>query len=86
MVVAVMWRMIYDPANGSLNEGLRAIGLGSLAQNWLGDFDRALPSVGLIGTWVMYGLAMVLLTAGVQKDQQPSRKSSEPNYTSRPRC
>jgi raffinose/stachyose/melibiose transport system permease protein len=67
VVVAVMWRMIYDPQNGALNEGLRAVGLGSLAQNWLGDFDRALPSVGLIGTWVMYGLAMVLLTAGVQK-------------------
>jgi raffinose/stachyose/melibiose transport system permease protein len=67
VVVAVMWRMIYDPQNGVLNEGLRAIGLGSLAQSWLGDFDRALPSIGLIGTWVYYGLAMVLLTAGVQK-------------------
>jgi len=67
VVVAVMWRMIYDPRNGALNELLRSVGLGSLAQSWLGDFDRALPSVGLIGTWVMYGLAMVLLTAGVQK-------------------
>jgi len=67
VVVAVMWRMIYDPQNGVLNEGLRAIGLGSLAQSWLGDFDRALPSIGLVGTWVYYGLAMVLLTAGVQK-------------------
>ena len=67
VVVAVMWRMIYDPSNGALNEGLRAVGLGGLAQSWLGDFDLALPSVGLIGTWVMYGLAMVLLTAGVQK-------------------
>ena len=67
VVVAVMWRMIYDPNNGALNELLRAVGLGGLAQSWLGDFDRALPSVGLIGTWVMYGLAMVLLTAGVQK-------------------
>jgi raffinose/stachyose/melibiose transport system permease protein len=54
VVVAVMWRMIYDPGNGPLNEGLRAVGV-------------ALPAVGLIGTWVMYGLAMVLLTAGVQK-------------------
>jgi raffinose/stachyose/melibiose transport system permease protein len=67
VVVAVMWRMIYDPGDGLLNDGLRAIGLGGLAQNWLGDFDLALPSVGLIGTWVMYGLAMVLLVAGVQK-------------------
>jgi raffinose/stachyose/melibiose transport system permease protein len=67
VVVAVMWRMIYDPQNGALNEALRALGLGSLAQSWLGDFDLALPSIGLVGTWVYFGLAMVLLTAGVQK-------------------
>jgi raffinose/stachyose/melibiose transport system permease protein len=67
VVVAVMWRMIYDPQDGALNELLRALGLGSLAQSWLGDFDLALPSIGLVGTWVYYGLAMVLLTAGVQK-------------------
>ena len=67
VVVAVMWRMICDPESGALNELLRAVGLGSLAQSWLGDFDLALPAVGLIGTWVWFGLAMVLLTAGVQK-------------------
>jgi raffinose/stachyose/melibiose transport system permease protein len=67
VVVAVMWRMIYDPENGALNEILRAVGLGGVAKSWLGDFGWALPSVGLIGTWVSYGLAMVLLTAGVQK-------------------
>ena len=67
VVVAVMWRMIYAPEGGLINEGLRTIGLGGLAQNWLGDFTLALPAVGLIATWVMYGLAMVLFTAGVQK-------------------
>jgi raffinose/stachyose/melibiose transport system permease protein len=70
VVVAVMWRMIYDPESGALNELLRAVGLGSLTQSWLGDFDVALPAVGLIGTWVWFGLAMVLLTAGVQKIPQ----------------
>ena len=70
VVVAVMWRMIYDPNNGALNDLLRGVGLGSLAQSWLGDFDLALPAVGLVGTWVWYGLAMVLLTAGVQKIPQ----------------
>jgi raffinose/stachyose/melibiose transport system permease protein len=67
VVVALMWRMIYDPESGALNEILRAVGLGSLAQSWLGDFDLALPAVGLVGTWVWFGLAMVLLTAGVQR-------------------
>jgi raffinose/stachyose/melibiose transport system permease protein len=70
VVVAVMWRMIYDPGNGALNELLRAVGLGSLAQNWLGDFDVALPAVGFVATWVWFGLALVLLTAGVQKIPQ----------------
>ncbi len=67
VVVATMWKMIYDPDSGPLNEALRAVGLGSLTRSWLGDFDVALPAVGIVGTWVMFGLAMVLLTAGVQK-------------------
>ncbi len=70
VVVAIMWRMIYDPQTGALNSLFRSVGLDGLAQDWLGDFDRALPSVGLIGTWVMFGLAMVLLMAGVQKIPQ----------------
>jgi raffinose/stachyose/melibiose transport system permease protein len=65
VVVAVMWKMIYDPANGSLNRFLGWFGIDG--KSWLGDFGLALPSIGLIGTWVYFGLAMVLLTAGVQK-------------------
>ena len=49
VVVAVTWRLIYQPTG------------------WLGDFDLALPAVGLIGTWVAYGLCFVLFMAGVQK-------------------
>jgi raffinose/stachyose/melibiose transport system permease protein len=69
VVVAVTWRMIYAP-DGPLNELLRHIGLGSLARPWLGDFTWALPAVGLVGTWVMTGLALVLFMAGVQKIPQ----------------
>ncbi len=70
VVVAVIWRMIYSPSNGPLNELLRAVGLGSLARPWLGDFTWALPAVGFVGTWVMSGLALVLFMAGVQKIPQ----------------
>ena len=66
VVVAVSWRWIYAPA-GPLNEGLRALGADGLATPWLGDFTLALPAVGLVGTWVLYGLTMVLFVAGVQK-------------------
>ncbi len=43
---------------------------GLASRGWLGDFSWALPSVGLIGTWVEIGLAMVLFLAGVQKIPQ----------------
>lgn len=66
VAVGVIWKWILGP-EGSLNEALRGIGLQSAARPWLGDFGWALPSVGLVGTWVMYGLALVLLIAGVQK-------------------
>ncbi len=66
VVVAIAWRWIYAQ-NGPLNGLLEAIGLGSLARAWLGDFNTALPAVGLIGSWIMFGLAFVLLMAGAQR-------------------
>jgi raffinose/stachyose/melibiose transport system permease protein len=70
VVVAVVWRMIYAPEDGPLNRLLHGVGLGSLARPWLGDFNFALPAVGVVGTWVMSGLALVLFMAGVQKVPQ----------------
>jgi ABC-type sugar transport system permease subunit len=66
VVVGVAWRWMYTD-DGVVNQLLNAIGLGSVTRAWLGDFSWALPSVGLAGTWVMYGLCMVLFLAGVQK-------------------
>ena len=54
-------------SDGPLNAALRAVGLGSFAQAWLGSFTWALPAVGLVGTWVSYGLCMVLFIAGAQR-------------------
>ena len=65
VVVAVAWRWIYAP-DGVLNQTLRLVGLDGLTRSWLGDFHLALPAVGLAGTWVGFGLCMVLFLAGVQ--------------------
>jgi raffinose/stachyose/melibiose transport system permease protein len=67
VAVGVVWRWIYNPAFGPLNQILDALGLGSLARPWLGDFKLALPAVGVVGTWVQYGFCMVLFIAGVQR-------------------
>ncbi len=66
VVVAIAWVWIYGP-QGPVNEALRLVGLGSITRSWLGDFQFALPALGLIGTWVMFGLCMVLFVAGIQK-------------------
>jgi raffinose/stachyose/melibiose transport system permease protein len=52
---------------GLINQTLRAIGLGAIARAWLGDFDWALPAVGLIGIWVLLGFCTVLLLTGMTK-------------------
>ncbi|HML41195.1 MAG TPA: sugar ABC transporter permease [Bellilinea sp.] len=52
---------------GLINQILRGIGLGKLAIAWLGDFGTALPSVGVIGIWVLLGFCTVLLSTGMTK-------------------
>jgi raffinose/stachyose/melibiose transport system permease protein len=67
VVVAVGWRLVYEPTTGLLNGALNAVGLSSLAHPWLGDFGLALPSTGVVATWMEYGLVMVLFLAGIQR-------------------
>ena len=52
---------------GLVNQILKTIGLGAAARAWLGDFDWALPAVGLIGVWVLLGFCTVLLLTGITK-------------------
>lgn len=52
---------------GLINEILNAVGLGFIARAWLGDFTWALPSVGVIGIWVLLGFCTVLLLTGMSK-------------------
>lgn len=70
VVVGVVWRWIYNPVFGPLNQLLRAIGLENLARPWLGDFDFALPAVGVVGTWVQFGFCLALFIAGVQRIEE----------------
>lgn len=52
---------------GLINQILRMLGLGAFTSAWLGDFDWALPAVGLIGVWVLLGFCTVLLWTGMTK-------------------
>ena len=61
---------------GLINEALRFVGLGTLARAWLGDFDWALPAVGMIGVWVLLGFCTVLLQTGMTKIDQSLYESA----------
>ncbi|GGP13122.1 sugar ABC transporter permease [Nonomuraea glycinis] len=54
-------------STGVINQLLSLIGLGGVTRAWLGDFDTALPAVGMIGAWVLLGLCTLLLLAGMSK-------------------
>lgn len=66
-LIGVIWRWMYNPVFGPINAFLKTIGLGALAQPWLGDFQLALPSVGLVASWYFYGFCMAVFVAGIQK-------------------
>jgi raffinose/stachyose/melibiose transport system permease protein len=54
-------------SNGVINQLLGLIGLEQWTRGWLGDFDFALPAVGIIGAWVLLGLCTMLLVTGIAK-------------------
>ena len=66
VAAGIMWSWQLS-TDGVVNQFLRLIGLDALTTAWLGDFNTALPAVGVIGAWVQVGLCLVLLLAGMTK-------------------
>ncbi|WP_019056420.1 carbohydrate ABC transporter permease [Streptomyces prunicolor] len=66
-VAGIVWSWILAPDNGSLNALLKAVGLGSWQQDWLGDPDIALYSVMGVMVWVQLGFPLVVFMAGLQR-------------------
>jgi raffinose/stachyose/melibiose transport system permease protein len=65
LVISLIFRSVLNPATGLLNETLRAVGLGGLAQHWLTDPSIALWSVIAVDTWRGVGYITVILIAGL---------------------
>ena len=66
VAAGIIWGRLLS-LSGLVNQGLTAVGLGDVTRAWLGDFDTALPAVGLIGIWVLLGFCTVLLLTGMTK-------------------
>ncbi|MBL8131535.1 MAG: sugar ABC transporter permease [Anaerolineae bacterium] len=67
VVVALLWRFIYDGRNGLLNTLLGFVTLGSFQPvDWLGDPATAMPSLMAMSIWQGVGFHMVIWLAGLQ--------------------
>ena len=66
MVVAIIFVSIYNPTNGIINEGLRAIGLDSLTRDWLFDARYSMNSICLMDIWQGTGFTMCVMISGLQ--------------------
>ncbi|MFG1708855.1 carbohydrate ABC transporter permease [Nonomuraea sp. M3C6] len=66
VVTGALWQLIYEPNLGTLNEALRALGLGTLAQPWLADPDLVVPALIVVSLWQAAGLYMLIYLAGLQ--------------------
>ncbi|MGQ4400563.1 carbohydrate ABC transporter permease [Streptomyces hayashii] len=65
VVVGVMWRLVYNPDAGILNETLHDLGLGD-GRDWLSGLATALPAVIVVGVWAGLPQTTVTLLAGLQ--------------------
>jgi multiple sugar transport system permease protein len=70
VVIAIMWRLMYDPRSGPINGILMALGIIDHNINWLGDFATALPAVIVVGVWVGMPQTTITLLAGLQSVNQ----------------
>jgi raffinose/stachyose/melibiose transport system permease protein len=66
VAAGIAWNWVLS-TTGVVNQALRAVGLGGVTRAWLGDFNTALPAVGIIGAWVLLGLCTVLLLSGMTR-------------------
>ena len=67
VVVAMLWRFIYDGQNGVLNTLLGLFTFGALEPvDWLGNTSTALPSIIAMSIWQGVGFHMVIWLSGLQ--------------------
>jgi raffinose/stachyose/melibiose transport system permease protein len=66
IIIGYLFTAILQPKTGTLNLFLRAVGLASIAVDWLNDPRYALFSVIMTDVWRTTGFAMVIYLAGLQ--------------------
>jgi raffinose/stachyose/melibiose transport system permease protein len=66
LAIGYIWSYLYNPVFGIINTFLENIGLGQLAQDWLGDRKWSMYSVVFTNIWQWAGISMIIYMAGLQ--------------------
>lgn len=63
VAVGILWRLMYDPINGTINQLINFLGFENIA--WLSDKNTAIFSVLLVIVWQFAPFYMILFKAGI---------------------
>ena len=66
LAIGYIWSYLYNPVFGIINTFLENIGLGQLAQDWLGDPKWSMYSIVFTNIWQWAGISMIIYMAGLQ--------------------
>src|SRR5438876_692040 len=65
LVFTLLWRQVYDPRTGLLNEFLAAVGLSPWQHAWLGDASTALWAIVAVGFPYVDAFGFLILLGGL---------------------
>ena len=83
VLVGFLWNLILNPLFGPLNKALKMLGLGLLAQPWLGQPLTALPSILVVNAWAWMGFPMMLFLANLGSIPESYLEAAELDGASR---
>ena len=66
-VAGLLFYFIYEPNLGLLNHALDAVGLGALAQPWLGQESTAMMAIIVMSQWQGFGYSTLLFAVAIQR-------------------
>jgi multiple sugar transport system permease protein/raffinose/stachyose/melibiose transport system permease protein len=66
IIVGIIWVYILDPKIGVINNVLKAIGLGGMAQQWIGGATLSPYSIAFIFFWQQLGYLATIFIAGLR--------------------
>lgn len=66
IAIGMLWRLVFDPNAGMIEELFLLMGWATPLRGWLGDPDIALFAVIFVGFWQYTGFMMIILLAAMQ--------------------